>query len=290
MATRKAAPKPLIGFIGQGFVGKNYADDFEARGYRTVRYALEEPYRANKSRIKDCDVVFIGVPTPTLPANSSTAFDDSIVRAAVGLVGKGKIAVIKSTILPGTTADIQKQYPDRIVLYSPEFLSEATAAYDAAHPFSTIVGMAVDDARHREAAERVAGLLPKAPFSLISTSTEAEFIKYAHNGSGYVQIVFFNLLHDLAKKLDADWAPIEQALAADIYICNRYAKPVHKSGRGAGGHCFIKDFAAFRGLYEKLAGDAAGVAALAALEEKNIQLLKASGKDLDLLRGVYGAY
>ena len=289
MATRKMAGRPRIGFIGQGDTGKNYADDFEARGYETVRYALEEPYCANKKKIQDCDIVFIGVPTPTLPSGGSATFDDSIVREAVGLVGPGNIAVIKSTILPGTTANIQKQYPDRVVFCSPEFLSEATAAHDAAHPFSNIVGMSVDDAEHREAAERVQAVLPTAPFSLICTSTEAEFIKYAHNGSGYVQIVFFNLLCDLAKKLGADWTPIEQALAADVYICNRYAKPVHKSGRGAGGHCFIKDFAAFRGLYEQAAGDAAGVAALAAIEEKNIQLLRASGKDLELLRGVYGA-
>ncbi|MDP2594119.1 MAG: hypothetical protein Q8P36_02170 [bacterium] len=288
MAIGKAAGKPRIGFIGQGFIGKNYADDFEARGYETVRYALEEPYRANKEKIKDCDIVFIGVPTPTFPAEGSTKFDDSIVRGAVSLVGPGKIAVIKSTILPGTTADIQKQYPDRTVLYSPEFLSEATAAHDAAHPFSNIVGMAIEDELHREAAERVHAILPTAPFSLICTSTEAEFIKYAHNGSGYVQIVFFNLLYDLAKKLGANWIPVEKALAADVYICNRYAKPVHKSGRGAGGHCFIKDFAALRGLYEQAAGDAAGVAAFAAIEEKNIQLLKASGKDHDLLEGVYG--
>ncbi len=28
-----------IGFIGQGWIGKNYADDFEHRGYRVVRYS-----------------------------------------------------------------------------------------------------------------------------------------------------------------------------------------------------------------------------------------------------------
>ena len=41
------------------------ADDFEARGYDIVRYALEEPYKANKDKIKECQIVFIAVPTPT---------------------------------------------------------------------------------------------------------------------------------------------------------------------------------------------------------------------------------
>ena len=284
MALVSDAGKPLIGFIGQGYVGKNYADDFERRGFSTVRYALEEPYQANKSKIAGCDIVFVAVPTPTTPEG----FDDSIVREAIGLVGEGKIAIVKSTIVPGTTKSFQEQYPDRIIFYSPEFLSEATAAHDAAHPFSNILGSAIDDAAHRAAAEEVHALLPQAPFSLTCDSTEAEIIKYAHNGSGYVEIIFFNLMYELVQKSGANWAPIEQAMQADPYIANRYAKPVHKTGRGAGGHCFIKDFATLRSVYEKQVGDAAGVAALSALEAKNIALLKESGKDLDLLQGVYG--
>jgi hypothetical protein len=34
--------------------------------------------------------------------------------------------------------------------------------------------------------------------------------------------------------------------------------------------------------------DVLGVAALTALEEKNIELLRQSDKDLELLRGIYG--
>ncbi|MEY3784652.1 MAG: hypothetical protein RLZZ230_974, partial [Candidatus Parcubacteria bacterium] len=50
-----------IGFIGQGFIGKSYADDFENRGFEVVRYALEELYINNKELIKDCDIVFVAV-------------------------------------------------------------------------------------------------------------------------------------------------------------------------------------------------------------------------------------
>jgi len=276
--------KPLIGFIGQGFIGKNYADDFERRGYSVVRYALEEVYRDNKEKIRECDIVFIAVPTPTTP----DGFDGSIVRDALSLVGIGKIAIVKSTIVPGTTKTFQAQYPDRTIFYSPEFLSEATAAEDAARPFSNILGSAADDEAHRVAAEQVHTLLPSSPYSLTCDSTEAEIIKYAHNGSGYVEIIFFNLMYELAQKSGVNWLPIEQALQADPFIAHRYAKPVHKTGRGAGGHCFIKDFSALRGLYKEKVGDALGIAAFDAFEKKNITLLKESGKDLDLLKGVYG--
>jgi UDPglucose 6-dehydrogenase len=274
-----------IGFIGQGWIGKNYANDFEKRGYQVVRYALEPEYSANREKIRQCDMVFIAVPTPTTPAG----FDDSIVRDALSLVGEGCTAVIKSTIVPGTTARLQADYPDIIVLYSPEFLSEATAAYDAANPFSNIIGLAADDEPHRAAAQKVLAVLPKAPFERICASSEAELIKYAHNLNGYFQIQLSNILYDAAQALGASWQNIEPAIAADPYISNRYSKPVHKTGRGAGGGCFIKDFAAFRETYGALVpDDARGKELLEALERKNIDLLKKSGKNLELLRGVYG--
>ncbi len=275
---------PPIGFIGQGFIGKNYADDFERRGYKTVRYSLEEPYRANKEKIKECDFVFIAVPTPTTP----TGFSDSIVRSAVELVGSGKTAIIKSTIVPGTTLNIQKEYEDRYVIYSPEFLSEATAAHDAAHPFANIIGLTNNSEIQKHIAENLHKILPDAPFSLTCSSTEAEIIKYSHNGSGYTQIVFFNLMYDLAMQHGCDWGMVQRAIEADPMISNRYARPVHKSGRGAGGHCFIKDVAALRAEYRKVLNDESGSALLEAMEKKNIELLRASGKDLDLLSDVYG--
>lgn len=274
----------LIGFIGQGFVGKNYANDFEKRGYNIVRYALEEPYRDNKDKIKDCDIVFIAVPTPT----RKNGFDLSIVENALGLIGKGKIAVIKSTILPGMTRMLQKKFPRIIILFSPEFLNVSTAAHDAANPFSNIVGLPSKTAKHKDAAEAVHSVLPHAPFKHISTSEEAELYKYAHNVSGFMQVLTYNMMYDVARHYGADWNAILPALEADPMISNWYIRPIHKSGRGAGGACFIKDFAAFAKLYRDTVGKKEGIALLKAAEKKNIMLLLGTNKDLDLLEGVYG--
>ena len=176
-----------IGFIGTGFIGKNYALDFKERGYDVVCYSMEPEYVVNKGSIALCDIVFIAVPTPTTPLG----FDDSIIRLVLPLIGKGKIAVLKSTILPGTTNRLQLNLPEIILLYSPEFLSEATAKYDTSNPFSTIVGMSKDTELHKISAQKVLSILPKAPFALICTSNEAEIIKYTHNTSGFIQIIFF---------------------------------------------------------------------------------------------------
>ena len=277
--------KPLIGFVGQGYVGKHYGDDFEKRGDKIIRYSLEPQFVQNKDKIRDCDVVFIAVPTPSTPKG----FDASIVESALKLVGVGKIAVIKSTILPGTTKRLQKKYKNITLLFSPEFLSVTTAAHDASHPSENIIGLPVEDKKHMAAAKLVHSILPKAPFVLTSSSDEAEVFKYTHNLSGYAQIIMFNILYDLASKLGCSWEPIQKMAEADPLISNRYARPFHKSGRGAGGGCFIKDMAAARSLYEKLLSkDTEGLAVLRALEKKNIKLLRSTKKDLDLLAGVYG--
>ncbi len=279
-----------IGCIGQGWIGKNYADHFEERKFTLVRYAKENGYERNKEHIRSCDIVFIAVPTPTTPRG----FDASIVEEVLSLIGRGKIAIIKSTIVPGTARRLQKKFKDKIILYSPEFLREAYARHDVDRPERNIIGLPSDTARHRAAAKRVMKILPKAPYERICTSDEAEMTKYAGNTFLYMKVVYMNMLYDLAHALGADWNIIAENLAADSRIGSSHLQPVHASGhaetrgRGAGGHCFIKDFAAFADLYRKTVSDATGHELLTALERKNSELLRTSGKDLNLLEEVYG--
>jgi UDPglucose 6-dehydrogenase len=247
---------------------------------------LEQPYNHSdcKEQLQTCDVVFVAVPTPSTPKG----YDASIIRAVIPCTAPGTIVVLKSTILPGLTKVFQKEFPDRIIIHSPEFLSEATAKEDAERPFMNIVGITENNDAHRKAAEIVLSVLPVAPYLAIVTSEEAELIKYSHNCAGYMQVVFFNMMYDLSESLGAEWSKVQEALEADPFVAHRYISPLHKTGRGAGGHCFIKDFAALRSVYEKTVDDAHGVALLRSAEEKNNELLQTSGKDLDLLEGVYG--
>lgn len=269
-----------IGFIGQGWIGKNYSDDLEERGYPVTRYSLEPPHNQNGPAIGTCDITFIAVPTPT----QNNVFDDSIVRSVLPLIGDGKIAVIKSTLIPGTTQALQKEFPKIYLLHSPEFLVEATARHDASHPQRNIIGIPVENEIYREKAEQVLSVLPKAPYNAIMLSPAAELVKYAGNCLLYLKVVFTNLLYDMASAMYLDWRPIKEAIAADPRLGSTHLDPLHKTGRGAGGHCFIKDFAAFEQIYQILVGDPSGVAMLDAIERKNVNLLTFSKKDLDLLK------
>jgi UDPglucose 6-dehydrogenase len=279
-----------IGFIGQGWIGKNYADDFEARGFNVVRYGLESEYAGNKEAIRGCTIVFIAVPTPTTPEG----FDSSALRSSLPLLGKGSIAVLKSTMLPGTTEELQELFPDILVLNSPEFLREANAACDAAHPGRNIIGIPRKEEQYKAAAEKVLSVLPQAPYSKIMSARAAELTKYAGNVFLAMKVVYANILYDFADTLDVEYEDVRDALGADPRIGYSHLQPIDasghsdKSGRGAGGHCFIKDLEAFRRLHDSVRSDSEGSEVLNALIKKNNRLLLDSGKDLDLLEATYG--
>ena len=295
-----------IGFIGQGYIGKNYADDFEKRGINIVRYDRSKKYSKNRKEIEKCDIVFVAVPTPTTPSG----FDDSIVRSVLSIPKKGASVVIKSTILPGATESMQEENPNLYIMHSPEFLTMVRASEDAASPNRNIIGIPKNTAEYRKRAQEVIDTLPKAPYEKICTAKEAEFIKYGGNNWGYMKVVYINMLYDLTERHGCDWNVMKEAMAADPrigsawmsplhesghknnkkgYKFNDYhLEPVHKTGRGAGGHCFIKDFEAFLQMYEREVSDDLGVTALEAVRNKNLDLLIQTGKDINLLEGVYG--
>jgi UDP-glucose 6-dehydrogenase len=264
-----------IGFIGQGYVGGTYADYFEARGFVPVRYSLDPLHIGNKDKLADCHIVFICVPTPTTVAG----FDCSVVTESLSLIRRGGVVVIKSTLIPGTTERLQKSFPLLTILHSPEFLSVATAARDAAEPWGNIIGVGANTPDHDAAARVVHAILPDAPFELTCSGTQAELIKYAHNVSAVMQILTMNAVYDVAKAKGADWGAISAAIGADPYIPTRYSNPVHNGKRGAGGGCFIKDFAAF--------AEMSGEPFLQEAKYYNRALLTASDKDLDVLSAVF---
>lgn len=305
--------KPVIGFIGQGFIGGSYSDDFERRGYEVIRYDLSKKYKKNKNKLKNVDIVFVAVPTPNTPEKG---FDSSILEDAIrNGTHKGQTVVIKSTIKVGTTGLMQDKFKDRFIIHSPEFLTESTAKYDAANPDRNILGYS---SKSKNKCQAVMNILPVAPYEAIVPAKEAEFVKYAGNIWFYIKVITANLLYDVSSKYEIDYDNIKDMLSADKRVGRTHLDVIHKSGvdkknkigRGAGGHCFIKDMEAFREMYmseydygEKLSKIVAddhsvkiddmtsnmhGFNLLANIVEYNKKLLKDSGKDLDLLKGVYG--
>ena len=280
--------KQKIGFVGLGWIGKHLYLNFKERGYKTVPYSLEKPYVKNKNKIKDCDIVFVAVPTPTTP----NGFDDSILSKALKIVGNKKIVVVKSTILPGTLLKLQEKYPKIYLMHSPEFLVESTVVYNTTNPERNIIGIPIDNREYRKKAKIVMSTLPYAPYSIICNSEESALIKYGGNCFLFMKIVFMNILYDLVKSSthisDYSWDIVKDAISADSRIGRSHIDPVHKTGRGGGGDCFIKDMEAFYSMYKGIIGDENGIKVLKSTIDKNLQYLIESNKDLDIIEGVYG--
>lgn len=274
-----------IGFIGQGMVGKAYADYYEKNGFDIVRYSLEPEYIENKNKIELCDIVFISVPTPTTPKG----FDDKILRDVIGLIGKGKIGVIRSTVLPGTTESIQREFDDRYILMAPEFLTARTASEEVAHPRKHVIGIPKDNGVFRSKARLVLSTLPNAPHNSIVSSKEAEMIKYIQNNFFYVKNIYMSICYKMAEKIGCDLDVIHRALLSEPMMGTyHHLAPVRDGGYGAAGPCLLKDFEAFIGFYEKNNGEDSGNKILRAIRDRNLELLRETGKDKKLLLDIYG--
>lgn len=279
-----------LGFIGQGWIGRNYADHFEDRGFHVVRYSLEPEHIGNREHIGECGIVFIAVPTPTTPRG----FDGSRVVSTIGLCRPGATVVIKSTVPPGFTDEAQQLNPEHIVLHAPEFLREAHARHDVDFPLRNIIGIPQKgtERMHRLGLPRAYELMeisPEARYASYMAARAAEMVKYSHNALGYATVVFANILHDLARAHGVDWATVREALIKNSWFPECYLDPVHNGGRGAGGDCFIKDFAVLASMYvDLMPDDEEGMSLLGAFIAKNNRLLNDSAKDIHILESVYG--
>ncbi len=218
---------------------------------------------------KPSEVIFIAVGTPQKEDNS---VDLRYVFNAAEKIGneiKGdsnfKVVVIKSTVLPGTTKNIENillKYRERdtfAVASNPEFLKEGTALEDVRSPDRIVLGV------ENEQAKKILTDL-YTPFLrrtnggrlMYMDRASAELTKYASNGMLAVRIAYMNEIATLAEAVGANIDYVRLGMGLDPRIGPKHLFP----GPGYGGSCFPKD-----------------VRGLVALAEKE-------GKDLSILRTV----
>lgn len=260
-----------IAVVGQGFVGGAYSTWLEERGHDVIRYGLESQFAGNRDRVREAELVLVAVPTPTTPDGQ----DLSAVRGVVGLADSDATIVVKSTVLPGTTDDIAAGRSGPTV-HSPEFLRADHALADVRNPSRMVFGF--PDGHDRQVTDALMALCPGGDVYVTAART-SEFAKYAANAMLTAKVVMANALFD-ALPDGSSWGAVEKILATDPRIGPSHMTPVDANGgRGAGGHCFIKDLAAL--------AEWSGVPFLQQLEDENLGLLEASGKDADIVAAVY---
>ncbi len=260
-----------IGILGCGWVGTVTAVVFAQHGYDVAAYDVDEEkiialsqghiswYEPGLSELlqaqlaagrlrfvrkeievlQNADILFCCVGTP--PQADGSANIDAIFTAAEMVAlslaqNEQKVFVIKSTVPPGTGAEVARRYPQLLVASNPEFLAEGTAVHDALTP-SRIVYGSDDDHATEVLAELYRPWQEQGTPLVAMKRIESEMTKYAANAFLATKISFMNEMAELCEAFAANPSHIAQGIALDPRIGTAFLR----HGLGYGGSCFPKD-------------------------------------------------
>jgi len=262
-----------IGIIGNGYVGtatgKGFATSPENQIFSYDKFK-ESPNTLDEV-VENSDFIFICVPTPIF--SDYSGMDMSIVEGVVGEVAErvkdsGKIVIIKSTSLPGTTKKMAEKYPQVDFAMNPEFLTQKNANADFLKPYRTVIGC-----EKLEVGAKVKGIyqtiLPPDQKYIITDTASAELAKYMSNLMLASKVLLANEFYDLSQKVGANYSDVQKAVEADPRIGTHLGVPGPDGDRGFGGACFPKDTIGILGLAKQIGID---MSALQAIWDKNLKI------------------
>jgi UDPglucose 6-dehydrogenase len=241
-----------IGIIGQGFVGSAVREGMKNH-YEILAYDKDPNKFSNVESIfhivEGSELTFLCVPTPM---RKNGACDLTIVRSALteindvakALEAKDYIVIIKSTVPPGTTWQLNIEFPNLDIVFNPEFLTEANAVEDYKNQNRIIIG---GERPGTTTVKRLfAKAFPKVPI-IKTSSTIAEMIKYVTNTFLAMKVSYANEVYQLCQGLNIDYDKVIEYARYDDRLGNsHWSVPGPDGDFGFGGHCFPKDIAALQ--------------------------------------------
>ncbi len=233
----------IVGIIGNGFVGESQAFAFSPTN--EIRIYDVDPLRSthSKEETHESDFIFVCVPTPMDMGGKQ---DLSYIERVFEDAKEGPIYIIKSTVLPGTTEMIQRQYPHLNIIFSPEFLTERTAKLDMLTQARVIFG------GDRELTNRVEELFSGRFMNrhfIHTDSKTAEFIKYMNNTFFAAKVSLMNEYYRLAQLVGVNWDDALYGFASDGRVGDSHLHVPGPDGKvGFGGTCFPKDINALMNM------------------------------------------
>lgn len=281
-----------IGILGQGFVGSAIREGLKSH-YEILTYDLDSS-KCNSNLIdvtENSDIIFVCVPTPMRKDGSC---DTRILESAIDDIYRvfqesqrknAPILVIKSTIPPGTTNNINEKYKDMTVLFSPEFLTEANSFEDFKNQNRIIIGSHKDT---NDQAIKVKNMFKKVfqPIFteiIIAGSEEAEMCKYFINCFLASKVTFSNQMYDICSTAGLNYETVKNLALKDPRIGKSHMMvPGPDGDRGFGGHCFPKDLEAMI----KFGIDNGELSSASFLREvKNYNSIVRKNKDWEKMKG-----
>lgn len=227
-----------IGILGLGYVGSAVA-----HSHRNQQIVVRDPKLGDRSasieEIKNCDAVYVCVPTPMLEDGHC---DDSYVKSVLKELEDYKNVIIcKSTVPPGVYLRLQDQYPN--LVHAPEFLTAANATAD--YEMSTWVLIGGNTDYCIKAKKVIQSSTIKAQQYHFTNISTASLFKYLANSFLATKVTFMNAFFQLAKEVDVDWNEIKNIAKNDSRLgISHWDVPGPDGQFGYGGACFPKDVAA----------------------------------------------
>ncbi len=227
-----------VGIVGIGHLGSWIKESFEKNPKVTV-FSYDGPKGiGSKDEINKCDVSFVCVPTPDLENGDCNT---SIVEEVISWLDTPLI-VIGSTIKIGTVDKLAEKYPNKNIVFSPEYYGETANHPIAGKSFlqQDFFIFGGDKKSTLKASEFIRKFINPTQRIITCSAKEAEFAKYVENSSFAVKRIWCSELEDLAEKLGINYDSSAFNLFFDL---DKRVTPWHARGgpRGYGGTCLPKD-------------------------------------------------
>lgn len=227
------------------------AEPFVQEHLKQAKYL--EATTDNKRVIKECDLIFTLVATPSLTDGS---YDISSVWDVIRDFQEspevnGKTLVVGCTTNPGDCVRFQEQLKSYgvNVVYNPEFIAQGSIIRDLTHADMVLLG-----GDNTEVLEILSDIYKKIqvtkPVISIMSSTSAEIVKIAINCYMTTKISFANMIGQvlILSGLEDEIESVLASIASDSRIGSKYLR----FGFGFGGPCLPRDNRAFSKYAEKL--------------------------------------
>ncbi len=203
-----------------------------------------------ENSVKECDIVFVGVNTPTKMFGkgagraSDLQYWEATAREIRRFANGDKIIVEKSTLPVRTAAAMEAILEDHAdyeftVLSNPEFLAEGSAIKDLLDPDRVLIGGPQTDsgkAAINEVVDIYAAWVAREKI-LTTNVWSAELTKLAANAFLAQRVSSINAIAGLCEATGADVDEVAKVVGADSRIGPKFLK----AGPGFGGSCFKKD-------------------------------------------------
>jgi UDPglucose 6-dehydrogenase len=252
-----------IGIIGKGTVGGAVYDGLRQLGHNMSFYDPIFP-DSSMENVLNTDLVFLCVPTDS---TSTGDCDISIVEQVCGQLADSNyrgLVCIKSTVIPGTTDRMIRQYGDLSICCVPEFLRARTALKDFTDNHDVLV-IGAYQPEHFDLVKRSHG---HYPVSVVCVEPgAAEMTKYFHNVHNALEVTFANVIYSLCEQLGINYQQVYAAVTKRSNINGTYLR-AGGEWRGFGGHCLPKDTRALENLQQQLGLNFSLIAAILADNER----------------------